>query len=107
MITALIKEETSAINTAKPSALKTKLKPSGNGSVIFIIWPETTEEAMEPESAHEATTKINAARFLAFAQTRPTKGRKAAPSNGRNTIKSKAHSLFIFTDICLSIEHWP
>jgi hypothetical protein len=95
MIAALINDETIAINTAKPSALKTKLKPKGRFIVTFIIRPERIADKIKTESKNDEKTKRNAVKFLNFIETLLTKGRKAAPISGRKTTKVNATSLFI------------
>ena len=96
MIIALRAEETTAINIARPSAVRIKLKPKGRFIAIFISWPCRIDDKSKMESRNDEKTSINANKFLKPLENLPIKGKITAPINGRKTTKDNANSLFIF-----------
>ena len=89
MITALINEETQAINTESPSKVRAKLIPIPNVLVKVKLWPEITKGSNLRDKTTETETKTSASRFLRRLENLPIKGRLKAKMQGTNIINSK------------------
>ena len=79
---ALIKLETQAINTARLSASRLKLRPRQNCLEIKIVWPDKTTGISLKQRIKEDKIKIKESISLKRLDTLPTKGRQNAPRTG-------------------------
>ena len=87
MIKALINDETIAINTAKASALKTKLNPKGKFLIILIGWPLSAGDNNVKERIKEDNAAKKANLFLKPSEIFPKIGRINAPIMGIKTTR--------------------
>ena len=98
MIAALMNEETIAINTASPSAVRTKLNPSGRIFEMPIVWFLSTDGSITQESTKDEATTKNESLFLTVSEILPITGRVNAPMTGRKTIRINI-SCFSISDL--------
>jgi hypothetical protein len=87
-MTALIKEDTTAIKTASASAQKTKLKPKGRIRVEIKVFPLKTKGNRDRETARGKRTSNNASMFLTGLENFPVNGNIKAPIKGARTADS-------------------
>ena len=86
-MTALMKDETHAINTARQSAVKTKLKPRANGATRVIVLPDKTAGMSLRDRKNDAAIKARLSQFLRRAPNLAASGRRKAPITGIKTIE--------------------
>ena len=96
---APIREETIAIKTARPSALMTKLKPRGIGTLKTTFSPAATAGKSAMEQRRETETRINERIFLAKAENFPRNGTMNAPITGVKTANRINVLLLIISSI--------
>lgn len=96
MITALIKEETSAIKTASLSATREKSNPKGRLRKIATVSFLNTAGRIPRESRKDKATMARESLFLAVSETLPRTGRRKAPAVGIKTMERSIKELCIF-----------
>jgi hypothetical protein len=79
-------DDTAAMNTASPSAVKEKLKLKTRFVLKVMIFPDITAGISVRDRINDAAMKIKARKFLTFVEIIPNKGRIKAPMTGINII---------------------
>ena len=92
---ALMEDDTHAIKTARPSAVKERLKPSGNCRENTTALPAMADETSAREHRKEVSTKRKLATFLILVENRPIKGSRNDPKTGTKTAASIIYVSFI------------
>jgi hypothetical protein len=86
----LIKEETQATNTARASAVKTKLTPMLISRLKLRVSPRMTTGIKLKEQIRGSRQSPNAKRFLRRKETFPARGKANARNTGEKTMKLSA-----------------
>jgi hypothetical protein len=102
-----MKEDTPAMNTARQSAAKTRLIPSGRDMLKATVSPAIARGIKLSEKIKDAATTANAIRFLRRPDIRPASGRKNEPANGRKTANSIGYRVFIKIKALPSLKGGP
>jgi len=91
-----MKDDTAAMNTARQSAVSTKLSPNGRSNLTVTVLPERTTGIRDAAAKNEANTAVIDTAFLNFVDIYPQSGAIKAPAIGIKTQDSNSISFVIF-----------